>query len=81
MANELEHDPAIEVALRGHPRLWMRQRSIDKRDGPLMPTPTHDDDVGPCEDSYAHLFVDVIKRYGMEIGTFDDLVIMEPADG
>lgn len=72
-----ETDPAVEVALKGHSRLWMRQSTIDQRDGPLMPTPTHDDDSGPFADSYAHLFEDGrVMRYQEQIGTFGDLVIV-----
>lgn len=64
---------AIPFTLHGVP-VWLREETLEVGNGPLMPTPTHDDDVGPFGDSYAHLCDDgMIRRYREVIGSRDDL--------
>jgi hypothetical protein len=63
-------DPCIEFDLHGR-RVWMRQSSYEKGEGPIMPAPYHDLTL---ELSYAHLGRDGrIMRFRVGIGSKDDL--------
>lgn len=77
MSDNPDENPSVEVRIGDDPTpRWMRREAINRREGPIMPEPDHDDD--PFADSYAHLGRDGnIRRYHTVIGHWNDIKVIE----
>lgn len=65
----------VQIRIEGHPDTWMYRENWERKQGALMPTPTHDQDTFGLGESYAHMYPSGVSRYGEKIADVADVGI------